>query len=584
MMFSCRVLWVQTQTRIWLGEVLDARLDEDLPISDLLQDGEILFEVSKVLWNLLLTKKELRHLKQKFRPFGSKKIIGRYRAYSNIDSFLKICKLLGLSGIDLFSPSDVVEKKNTRKVCICIRALSKKARSKQLNVPDFNMVRYSVTMPTDMVGIIRRSLESPQCTVSSSSSYTSRKSSVIKSKQKKLYGHTNGDDGSGSDESDEAESRYMGENSISPAGKLNSGDRFISEQENSPETHSMSRYNLRNNTGNSNFNHALEKDASVVGDSTSSSIGENNYISEYLAFSDLMVHANNGDSPVIHDGEKNMFDFFLNLDPQGSGNRGSRNGPQGKLYDDEDIEVSSTASMSSVLGRLLNLEFDDQFDENETPSANIYSYESKEHEVERRSGDSILLTEQLKIDDSETQGDTILDNKSQSDVSSSCEIVSETSKRSDEEHHHVSIEARFHDQSAPLVVSNSTSIVEEGTSCFHVSDTDVSMAENGNEADKEHRHEIEDENISDQKKDSTTDTPPEKHRRRPVLETVVKGTAIAGVLFLLLHIRKMKGNNDSQETHRRPQSSKKNGIMFSFAKPQAGGVGNGSYPSDRIRL
>lgn len=49
----------------------------------------------------------------------------------------QICKILGLNGIDLFSPSDVVEKKNIRKVCICLRALSNKARSKQLKVKIF---------------------------------------------------------------------------------------------------------------------------------------------------------------------------------------------------------------------------------------------------------------------------------------------------------------------------------------------------------------------------------------------------------------------------------------------------------------
>ncbi|KAL2241307.1 UNVERIFIED_CONTAM: Protein OPAQUE10, partial [Sesamum indicum] len=34
-------VFLQTQTRIWLGEVLNARFDEELYISDLLQDGEI---------------------------------------------------------------------------------------------------------------------------------------------------------------------------------------------------------------------------------------------------------------------------------------------------------------------------------------------------------------------------------------------------------------------------------------------------------------------------------------------------------------------------------------------------------------
>lgn len=49
------------------------------------------YQVSKVVWDLLITKcMELRHLKHKYGPFGSKKSSGRYRPYSNVDSFLKV--------------------------------------------------------------------------------------------------------------------------------------------------------------------------------------------------------------------------------------------------------------------------------------------------------------------------------------------------------------------------------------------------------------------------------------------------------------------------------------------------------------
>lgn len=79
-------VFLQTQTRIWLGEVLNMRLDENLHISDLLADGDLLFEVSKVLWNMLLAKcGELRHLK--YEPLGSRRCSGRYMPYSNVDSF-----------------------------------------------------------------------------------------------------------------------------------------------------------------------------------------------------------------------------------------------------------------------------------------------------------------------------------------------------------------------------------------------------------------------------------------------------------------------------------------------------------------
>ncbi|KAK6923316.1 hypothetical protein RJ641_011620 [Dillenia turbinata] len=156
-------VFLQTQTRIWLGEVVHTRLDEQINIADLLANGELLLQVSKVLWNLLLTNsKELREV-HKYKPVLSRKKSGRYTPYSNVDSFLKLCKVLGLTGIDLFTPSDVVEKRDIRRVCLCIRSLSKKARSRHLNVPDFDIVTYTIAMPTNMVGGIRRRLELSRC-------------------------------------------------------------------------------------------------------------------------------------------------------------------------------------------------------------------------------------------------------------------------------------------------------------------------------------------------------------------------------------------------------------------------------------
>ncbi|GJN23600.1 hypothetical protein PR202_gb11264 [Eleusine coracana subsp. coracana] len=70
------------------------------------------------------------------------------------DAFLQICQILGLAGIDLFTPSDVVEKKNVRKV------------------PDFDIVTSTVSMPNYIVGGIRRTLEQPQYSSSSSSGYS----------------------------------------------------------------------------------------------------------------------------------------------------------------------------------------------------------------------------------------------------------------------------------------------------------------------------------------------------------------------------------------------------------------------------
>lgn len=115
-----------------------------------------------------------------------------YSAYKRIFVFFgfgakQVCQKLGLTGVDLFSPPDVVEKKEIRRVCSCIRALSKKARARHLEVswivcrrlrgrhptfwhwtlflcyfaqvPEFDYVTHtSVSMPTEFVGGIRDSL------------------------------------------------------------------------------------------------------------------------------------------------------------------------------------------------------------------------------------------------------------------------------------------------------------------------------------------------------------------------------------------------------------------------------------------
>ncbi|RDX82648.1 Protein OPAQUE10, partial [Mucuna pruriens] len=204
--------FLQTQTRIWLGEVLQIRLDEELIISELLADGELLFQVSKVVWKLLLAKHmKLRHIKAyKIQPFASKKNIARYRPYSNVDSFLKICKILGLTGVDLFSPSDVVDRRNTRRVCMCIRSFSKKSRSMNINVPDFDIVTCMVAMPKDLVGCMRRNIElSHSILADSSGSYYLQKHARRKSRQGYSVKGTTSDYKTYSDQSEDTESKHL---------------------------------------------------------------------------------------------------------------------------------------------------------------------------------------------------------------------------------------------------------------------------------------------------------------------------------------------------------------------------------------
>ncbi|XP_043705141.1 uncharacterized protein LOC122654952 [Telopea speciosissima] len=203
-------VFLQTQARIWLGEVLHTRLDEETVIADLLADGKLLFQVSRVITKMLLTKRmELRYSKAYiYEPKISGKCSGRYMPYANVDSFLKICQILGLTGVDLFSASDVVEKRDIRRVCMCIRALSKKARSKHLIVPDFDIVTYTIAMPTDMVGCIRRSLERSQHSASSSSGSNPCINSKVKYRQQNQNEDYARSYDSFSEESDDAESDF----------------------------------------------------------------------------------------------------------------------------------------------------------------------------------------------------------------------------------------------------------------------------------------------------------------------------------------------------------------------------------------
>ncbi|KAE9602746.1 putative calponin domain-containing protein [Lupinus albus] len=199
-----------TQTRIWLGEVLQIRLNDQPIISELLADGELLFQVSKVVWKLLLAKHmELGHNKAlKTQPFASKKSGGRYRPYSNVDSFLKICEMVGLAGIDLFTPSDVVERKNTRKVCMCIRSFSKKSRLMNIDVPDFDIVTCMVTMSKDVVGCIRRNIELSHAVLTYSSSFDIQKHAGEKSRQDYSVTHSTRDFEAYSNESDDTEIKH----------------------------------------------------------------------------------------------------------------------------------------------------------------------------------------------------------------------------------------------------------------------------------------------------------------------------------------------------------------------------------------
>ncbi|EFJ13449.1 hypothetical protein SELMODRAFT_446318 [Selaginella moellendorffii] len=163
--------FMQKQAKVWLEALLEERYGGDRSLADLLADGDILFRVSKLFKDLIRSSSggdaAFPRRPSSELPSNDAKG-GRYLPYSHVDSFLKICKRIGLPDVDLFTPPDVVEKKDIRRVCFCIRALSKKARAQSLPVPDFDKVAHAGPMPpTDKVGGIREHLQ--QAAVASSS-------------------------------------------------------------------------------------------------------------------------------------------------------------------------------------------------------------------------------------------------------------------------------------------------------------------------------------------------------------------------------------------------------------------------------
>ncbi|KAF8405762.1 hypothetical protein HHK36_007839 [Tetracentron sinense] len=440
-------VFLQTQTRIWLGEVLHTRLDEETNIADLLADGELLFQVSKVVWKMLLTKcMELRHSKGYiYEPIASRKSRGRYTPYSNIDSFFKICKILGLTSIDLFSPSDVVEKRDIRRVCMCIRSLSKKGRSKHLNVPDFDVVTYTIAMPTDMVGCIRRSLELSQYRFSSPTSYSPCKDSRVKYSQRNWVAEYAGHQDFYSEESDDVESNYMevGLQSPSTSTSYDTESQMISNLNNSPggssvvdessslagsvfqldiqdhekDGHSLSifkspflaesmgslhAHRMKNddhpftsaqpeststsscfeskldlnekasctNGGGIRRTHEngamgslyvgldLRTRAPIVGDTMDGNTTGRNYIDRQLSISDLIGHRTDNSDPVLLDGEDRIFRTGSN-----SRNRTLEYEFERRSTNEiEYAELSSTASLNSISGKVVTVDYEDQFD------------------------------------------------------------------------------------------------------------------------------------------------------------------------------------------------------------------------------
>jgi hypothetical protein len=159
------VEFLQDKAREWLEAVLEEKLDPDTSLQDLLADGTILYRVSQII------KEETGHIDGSpahvlASPEIPRKNSLKYQPYPYVEAFLKVCKEVGLLDVDLFNPSDAIDQKDIRHVCVCLRRLSKKARTLNIQVPDFDNVKHTLTpsshkhpMSTEAVHHIRDSLQ-----------------------------------------------------------------------------------------------------------------------------------------------------------------------------------------------------------------------------------------------------------------------------------------------------------------------------------------------------------------------------------------------------------------------------------------
>eukprot|EP00897_Mesotaenium_endlicherianum_P007591 jgi/Mesen1/6860/ME000351S05975 len=134
--------FLQTKARAWLEVTLHETLPDDVQLPELLADGEILKRVAKAIRKIeqgsadepALEPPRPAEIKAYTEPANKK----AWKAYNNVDMFLQFCRTFGLKSIDMFSPPDAVEQRGLKNVYLCLRAISKLARSRSLNVVDFD--------------------------------------------------------------------------------------------------------------------------------------------------------------------------------------------------------------------------------------------------------------------------------------------------------------------------------------------------------------------------------------------------------------------------------------------------------------
>ncbi|CAM6083882.1 unnamed protein product [Calypogeia fissa] len=154
------VEFLQKQAKIWLESVLGEKYG-DRNFGELISNGNILYRVSKHIIREM-TGASPGPPEMSPRSFSQLSEVGKnsgkYLPYANVDSFLKACKKIGMSDIELFTPPDAVEGKDLRRVCTSLRTLARKARAQHIRVPDFEDVNRPLPMPKQKIEGIKDTL------------------------------------------------------------------------------------------------------------------------------------------------------------------------------------------------------------------------------------------------------------------------------------------------------------------------------------------------------------------------------------------------------------------------------------------
>ncbi|KAG0577446.1 hypothetical protein KC19_5G156700 [Ceratodon purpureus] len=188
--------FLRAQAKEWMEAVLGEDFDDSTSLEDMLADGALLYRVSQHIRDDVRFPGHVESVSHSVAasPSFEKKSSMKYQPYASVEAFLKVCKEVGLQDLDVFDPSDAVDKKDIRRVCVCLRRFSKKGRTLGIQVPDFDNVKDTLVTPGKMPReAVRRTQESLQRD-SSRSSRSSGVNGVVSSETSSLIADLRKDD------------------------------------------------------------------------------------------------------------------------------------------------------------------------------------------------------------------------------------------------------------------------------------------------------------------------------------------------------------------------------------------------------